>query len=69
MRIANAAKQAREAFQNVDKGDLVDAIKDHHNCIEVEVDGHGDVWIRTPQVGHWLSDEYLIALHAALAIN
>ncbi|HFL6170866.1 TPA: hypothetical protein ACPIDV_000461 [Pseudomonas aeruginosa] len=34
-----------------------ESIREWLNCEVAEVDSSGDVWVATPMVGHWLSDE------------
>jgi hypothetical protein len=42
-----------------DRDALIDDIKAIYNCHEVDVSAAGDVWIRNPQQGRWLSYDSL----------
>jgi len=69
-------KQAiTQVAENWDNGDpdapylMEDAIKEWSNCQRVCIDVQtGEVWIDTPQTGHWLDDheakKFLLWLHA-----
>lgn len=39
---------------------LDDLAREFFNCSDAEVDSGGDLWIATPQVGHWVNDERLL---------
>lgn len=45
---------------------LLGGIKHIYNCAEVDVDDEGDVWIATPQRGHWLDANGLARIARAL---
>lgn len=55
----------KQAMEN-DKQALIDGIKTIYNCREADVDADGNIWIGTPQSGHWLEDDGLERVARAL---
>jgi len=61
MTITNPREYVKQAAE-LDRAELVDAITTKFNCHEADVDTDGDVWIASPQTGHWLDDDGLAEL-------
>jgi hypothetical protein len=57
MRIQDRIQEVSEEFKN--REDALAIIRVHYNCETASIDDEGDVWIRGPQLGHWLGDEEL----------
>jgi hypothetical protein len=46
--------------------DLASGVKFLFNCEDAEIDEEGDIWIASPQAGHWLDADDLDRVALAL---